>query len=128
MAPRWWSREFAASGRRGYRPSMWSRLLVLAIVLAVGGFPKPTRRTLVPDVPTSGDPAARDRFSEARARFLRAGGQAEEFRAIAVEYAGDPIEPFALLYAGIAAEQGGDHAAARQSLEQVLDDDQAEAG
>lgn len=103
-------------------------MLVLALLLALAGCPKPTRRTLVPDVPTSGDAAARTRFSEARARFLRAGGQADEFRAIATEYAGDPIEPFALLYAGMAAEQAGDHAAARQSLENLLADDDLEPG
>lgn len=106
---------------------MWLRLIALTIVLAVAGCPKP-RRTLVPELPTSGDAAGRDRFAEARARFQRVGGQASEFRAIAIEYAGDPIEPFALLYAGIAAEQEGDHDAARQSLDQLLADDEVEAG
>lgn len=107
---------------------MWLRLLALTIVLAVAGCPKPTRRTLVPELPSSGDAQARDRFAEARARFLKTGGQAEEFRAIAIAYAGDPIEPFALLYAGVASEQEGDHAAARKSLDTLLADDELEAG
>ncbi|HVV87836.1 MAG TPA: hypothetical protein VHE35_32575, partial [Kofleriaceae bacterium] len=103
------------------------RVLVLAMAIAVAGCPKP-RHTLVPEVPMSGDAQARQRFEAARDRFKKGGGQAEEFRAIAVEYPGDPIEPFALLYAGMAAEQGGDHAAAAKSLEQVVGDDDAEPG
>src|SRR5438046_177947 len=83
---------------------MWSRLLsLLCLVALVAGCPK-KRHTLVPSVPTNGDAQARDRFLDAREKFLRDGGQADEFRAIATEYEGDPIEPFALLFAGVASQ------------------------
>ncbi|MCL4228137.1 MAG: penicillin-binding protein activator [Myxococcales bacterium] len=101
---------------------MWLRIVALVALLAlVAGCPK-KRHTLVPSVPTHGDAAARERFLEARARFVRDGNgtQAEEFRAIAAEYPGDPIEPFALLFAGMAAQQHGDPTAAAASLERLL--------
>jgi branched-chain amino acid transport system substrate-binding protein len=104
-----------------YRPgnNMWLRVLALVCLVALAGCPK-KRHTLVPSVPTNGDAEARDRFLEARARFLRDGGQAAEFQAIANEYANDPIAPFALLFAGIAAEQAGDHTGAATSLDRLL--------
>lgn len=108
-----------------YRAAMtspWLRataILVVALVLAA--CPKPHRRTLVPEVPTSGDATARQRFLAARDALARgADGQTEEFKAIADAYAGDPVEPFALLYAGIAAQQGGEAAGAVESLTKLL--------
>lgn len=75
-------------------------LLVIAACLAA--CPRPsTRRTLVPDVPTSGDVGARSRFQEARAKFLRDGKDTGEFHRIADEFPEDPIAPWAQLYAGI---------------------------
>ena len=98
---------------------MWLRVVALACLLALAGCPK-KRHTLVPSVPTHGNVEARDRFLEARTRFLRDGSQAAEFQAIATEYANDPIAPFALLYAGMAAGQAGDHAAAASNLDRLL--------
>ncbi|KAB2893266.1 MAG: hypothetical protein F9K40_17310, partial [Kofleriaceae bacterium] len=99
---------------------MWFRIVsLLCLIALVAGCPK-KRHTLVPSVPTNGDVQARERFLEARARFLRDGNQADEFRAIATEYAGDPIEPFALLFAGVASQQAGDPTAAVASLEKLL--------
>lgn len=98
-----------------------SRLLtVLLLILVVAGCPRPKRRTLVPNVPTSGDVSARERFVEARERFLRDGSGQDEFAEIARAYPDDPIAPFANLYAGIAAVGNGDHAAAIAPLEAVI--------
>ena len=44
--------------------------VAIFLVLLVAGCPRPRRHTLVPSVPTSGDAQARDRFLEARERFL----------------------------------------------------------
>lgn len=116
-----------------YRDGMMPRLLraaavaVLAIVLAA--CPKPHRKTLVPEVPTSGDATARTRFIAARDAFERgADGQTEEFQAIADAYQGDPVEPFALLYAGIAAKESGSAVAAVESLQRLLALDELEPG
>lgn len=106
---------------------MWLRVIALLCLVALAGCP-PKRRTLVPSVPTHGDAEARDRFLEARARFLREGGEAAEFKSIANEYANDPIAPFALLYAGMAAEQAGDHAGAAASLDRLLELPDVEPG
>ncbi len=56
----------------------------------------------MPDVPTSGDAAARNRFQEARAKFLRDGKDTGEFKRIVEEFPDDPIVPWAQLYSGIA--------------------------
>jgi branched-chain amino acid transport system substrate-binding protein len=61
-----------------------------------------TRRTLVPDAPTTGNAEARTRFQEARATFLRDGRDSGEFKRIIEEFPEDPIVPWAQLYAGIA--------------------------
>src|SRR5690606_17963404 len=74
---------------------------VLLLVLAA--CPRQTRKTLVPDEPKHGDAQARSRFLEAKSRFLRDGGEAGEFKRIIAEFPGDPIVPWAELYAGIAA-------------------------
>jgi hypothetical protein len=118
--------RFAALPGGGYRrgmsrPAWWiARALALAVILLVAACPKPTRRTLVPQVPTTGDAEARQRFLALREEFLRDGGHAQEFTAIADEYAGDPVAPFALLYAGVAAQQAGEAATAATSLKKLL--------
>lgn len=117
---------FAAVPSGGYRrgmsrPAWWiARALALALILVIAACPKPTRRTLVPQVPTTGDATARQRFLAVREEFLRDGGHAEEFTAIADAYAGDPVEPFALLYAGVAAQRAGAAATAATSLQKLL--------
>jgi len=93
--------------------------IALALVLATG-CPR-TRKTLVPAIPTTGDATARARFQEARARFERAGDGVDDFAGIARDYPEDPIAPFAQLYAGIAAAQGGDHDYAAQTLQDLVD-------
>ncbi|MBK9031762.1 MAG: penicillin-binding protein activator [Myxococcales bacterium] len=109
--------------------SLVARALALVVAcLVLAGCPKSTRRTLVPQVPTTGDAAARQRFLAAREEFLRSGGQTDEFRAIADEFAGDPVEPFALLFAGVAAQQAGEAAGAVASLEKLLAKPDLEAG
>jgi branched-chain amino acid transport system substrate-binding protein len=75
-------------------------VVVAACLAACPG--RQTRRTLVPDVPTTGDAGARNRFQEARTKFLRDGRDTGEFQRIVDEYPEDPIVPWAQLYAGIA--------------------------
>lgn len=102
--------------------------ILLLFVLLLTGCPRQRRRTLVPSVPTSGDAVARDRFLEARERFLRDGSGQDEFAEIAREFPEDPIAPFANLYAGVAAVGNGDHAAAIQTLQVVVDTEGADPG
>jgi ABC-type branched-subunit amino acid transport system substrate-binding protein len=79
------------------------RTAFLAWILVLAACPgRQTRRTLVPDVPTSGDVEARSRFQDARAKFLRDGKDTGEFGRIVQEFPEDPIVPWAELYAGIA--------------------------
>lgn len=85
---------------------------------ACGG--RQTRRTLVPDVPTSGDATARNRFQDAKAKFLRDGHDSGEFQRIAEEYPEDPIVPWAQLYAGIADVKARKIAAAVKELAEVV--------
>ncbi len=77
------------------------RTVLLACALLAACHP-PARRT-IPDVPQNGSAVARSRFQEARAKFLRDGKGAAEFRDIADQFPDDPIVPWADLYAGIAA-------------------------
>lgn len=95
-------------------------LVILALCVAVAGCPRHTRRTLVPTVPTDGDPQARAKFLEAREKFLRDGGDGDELAEIAAAYPEDPIAPFAGLYAGIAAVQSGEPDVAVVRLEGVI--------
>ena len=123
---------FAAPRAGGYRAAMTgqptcrtgprrlARALALVAALAATGCPHSRRHTLVPTVPTTGDAAARQRFLAAQAEFERTGGQVDEFEAIADAYHGDPVEPFALLYAGVAAHQSGQAAAAVDDLRKLL--------
>jgi len=79
------------------------RTLFLAWMLALAACSgRQTRRTLVPEVPTTGDAGARSRFQEAKAKFLRDGNDSGEFRRIVEDFPSDPIVPWAQLYAGIA--------------------------
>jgi ABC-type branched-subunit amino acid transport system substrate-binding protein len=100
-------------------------LLVVVVLLvglaACGG--RKTRKTLVPEVPKTGDVQARSRFQEARAKFLRDGRGGEEFRAIVEEYPDDPIVPWAQLYAGIAALKERKFEDAAAALKPVLASD-----
>lgn len=96
-------------------------MLSLAIVAFVLVACRPTRRTLVPEVPQSGSAEARARFAEARTKFLRDGTGGAEFRAIAEEFPSDPIKPWADLYAGIAAVKERKFDVAVRSLQAAVD-------
>jgi len=80
-----------------------------------------TRKTLVPEVPQNGDVRARSRFLDAKAKFLRDGGQAPEFAKIVEDYPQDPITPWAELYAGIASVKARDFAHAEPQLQKVIE-------
>ncbi len=92
----------------------------VALALAAAGCPSHTRHTLVPKVPTHGDPQARSRYQQAQQKFERDGSETgaatSEFEAIAHDYPNDPVAPFAELYAGISALRAGDAARAQTSL------------
>jgi ABC-type branched-subunit amino acid transport system substrate-binding protein len=93
-------------------------LLVLAAACHTG-----TRKTLVPDVPTNGDPAARSEFLDAKAKFLGSADSrqsAAEFQRIVDQFPNDPIVPWAELYAGIAAVKAHKFAEADGQLGKVL--------
>jgi branched-chain amino acid transport system substrate-binding protein len=98
------------------------RVLSLALVAFVlAACPRPTRRTLVPDVPQSGSAEARARFADARAKFLRDGTGGAEFRSISEEFPDDPIVPWANLYAGISALKDRKFDVATKSLQSAVD-------
>lgn len=99
-------------------PRLALALLLLVGLVACGG-PK-TRRTLVPDVPKTGDASARQQFIEAQQRFLKDGKNGEEFQRIAEEFPDDPIKPWAQLYAGISSVHDKKYEAAIASLNEVL--------
>lgn len=106
--------------RTAPRLALWLALLA-ALLLGLTGCPRGTRKTLVPDLPNSGDPEAKDRFVSARASFLRDGGNGEELASIARDFPDDPIAPFAQLYAGQAFVKARDYAAAEAPLREVVD-------
>ncbi|HEU4726878.1 MAG TPA: penicillin-binding protein activator [Kofleriaceae bacterium] len=93
-------------------------LVVAACLTACHG---QTRRTLVPDVPTSGDAAARGRFQDARAKFLRDGKDTGEFKRIVEDYPEDPIVPWAQLYGGIADVKARKIGEAVKALTEVVE-------
>jgi ABC-type branched-subunit amino acid transport system substrate-binding protein len=75
----------------------------------------------MPDVPTTGDTVAQERFRDARAKFERDEYTAtSDFESIARDYPDDPIAPYARLYAGMSALKDGAYADAVAHLE-VLD-------
>jgi ABC-type branched-subunit amino acid transport system substrate-binding protein len=108
---------------RGYSAPV-QRILHLCLtpllLLVLVACPKTKMRTL-PDVPTSGNARALGRFQEARARFERDfhAVPASEFEIIAREFPRDPVAPFALLYAGMAAVIAGDYPRAEDVLSQL---------
>ncbi|WP_428264102.1 penicillin-binding protein activator [Haliangium sp.] len=117
---------------RGGRSAALVILCLMALALA--GCPK-KRRVLAPappeeTVPDTGDAAARARFQDARARFGRDAATAPEavntFTEIAREYPQDPIAPYALLYAGIAALEAQSYDKAADTLTEVITADAAE--
>jgi hypothetical protein len=84
-----------------------ARAVFLALLVVLAACPaRQTRRTLVPDVPTTGDASARSRFQTARTVFQRDGRDTGEFKRIVEEFPDDPIVPWAQLYAGIADVRG----------------------
>ena len=95
-------------------------LLAWFVALAACGG-RQTRRTLVPDVPTSGNAGARTRFEDARAKFLRDGKDTGEFERIVQEFPEDPIVPWAELYAGIAEVKGRRFAEAARQLTELVE-------
>jgi branched-chain amino acid transport system substrate-binding protein len=98
------------------------RTVFLAWILVLAACPgRQTRHTLVPDVPTNGDEAARHRFQDARTRFLRDGKDTGEFRRIVSEFPEDPIVPFAQLYAGIADVKARKLGRAVKALSEVVE-------
>lgn len=100
-------------------------LLILVLATAIAGCPRSKRRTLTPEVPTSGEPEARKRFEQARSDFEREENRASaDFEAIVEDFPEDPIVPWALLYAGMSAVQEGryDQAVSRLEDLQELDD------
>jgi branched-chain amino acid transport system substrate-binding protein len=94
---------------------------VLAVAVCLAACPRPPRRTLVPDVPTSGDATARNRFQDARAKFLRDGRDTGEFKRIVEEYPEDPIVPWAQLYGGIADVKARKITDAVKALHEVVE-------
>ena len=94
-------------------------LALIAILAACPG--RQTRRTLVPDVPTTGDAAARNRFQDAKAKFLRDGKDTGEFKRIVEEFPEDPIVPWAQLYSGIADVKSRKIPDAVRALNQVVE-------
>ncbi|MEZ4358832.1 MAG: penicillin-binding protein activator [Kofleriaceae bacterium] len=110
----------------GTRPGVGrgTRVVVgLLLLLAFAGCPRNTRRTLVPDLPNSGDPTAKDRFVSARALFLRDGTGGDEFAEIVRDFPDDPIVPFAQLYAGMANVKARAYSDAEEPLREVVDGD-----
>jgi ABC-type branched-subunit amino acid transport system substrate-binding protein len=96
--------------------------IVLAWLLMLAACPgRQTRRTLVPDVPTTGSAEARGRFQDARARFLRDGRDTGEFERIVQDFPEDPIVPWAELYAGISEVKARKFREAVQQLTEVLE-------
>jgi ABC-type branched-subunit amino acid transport system substrate-binding protein/tetratricopeptide (TPR) repeat protein len=115
--------RFAARSRARYCRAVKSVFLVLlvAVAFACGGRAK--RRTLVPDVPHTGDAKALARFTDAKAKFLKDGKNREEFNRIAEDYPDDVIVPWAKLYAGIAAVGDRKYDVAVKSFDEVLSHD-----
>ncbi|HTL35057.1 MAG TPA: penicillin-binding protein activator [Kofleriaceae bacterium] len=96
-------------------------LIALSLIVFVAGCPRQTRKTLTPDVPSHGDKEARSRFLDARSKFLRDGGQTQDFKAIAQDFPSDPIVPWAELYAGIAAVKQRQFPEAEKQLGKVIE-------
>jgi len=75
--------------------------LFVVVVVAIGCHGK--RQVIGPSVPENSDPAAKQRFAEAKAKFLEDSAvSAEEFKRLIEDYPHDPIVPLAEVYAGYA--------------------------
>ncbi len=72
--------------------SSWRAPAVVAVLALVACHQ--TRKTLTPDVPTSGNADARARFQDERAKFLRVGGNGTAFPKIAEDFPDNPIVPW----------------------------------
>src|SRR5262245_16887002 len=116
--------RFAAVRRPRYRREVTIalRIVFLAWIAILAACPgRQTRRTLVPEVPTTGDAAARNRFQDARAKFLRDGKDTGEFKRIVEEFPEDPIVPWAQLYSGIADVKARNLREAVKALHEVVE-------
>jgi branched-chain amino acid transport system substrate-binding protein len=123
--------RIAHSARAGYSRSVRVRWLILAVVLVAlaTGCPRGTRPTrMLPDVPSTGDPEAKGRFQEARARFERDQTTANpsEFMAIARDFPADPVAPFARFFAGRASFRASDYPAAVTAFTAVSADESSD--
>ena len=95
------------------------RLFACALLLAACHHT--TRKTLEPEVPTNGNPAARSKFADAKAKFLRDGTGLETFEEIAHDFPNDPIlHPWAELYEGISAVKARKLDVADRALSHVI--------
>ena len=95
---------------------------IVVVAACLAGCPgRQTRKTMVPEVPTTGDAAARNRFQEAKAKFLRDGKDTGEFKRIVEEFPADPIIPWAQLYAGIADVKARKISEAVKQLAEVVE-------
>lgn len=106
------------SRRRRAQRGLW---LIACIVVGASatGCPKPQRRTLVAEVPRTGDARARAAFADVRRAFLQDGAQASEFAKLEDAYPQDPIAPWVKLYRGIAAVKAGAYAEALPHFDAV---------
>lgn len=92
----------------------------MALLVVLAACPRGTRKTMVPDVPQSGDAQARSRFAEARSKFLQDGRDGHEFARIVEDFPEDPIVPWAQLFAGIAAIKQREFETAERALAEVV--------
>ena len=102
------------------RPTLRRAAALFALGFVLAACPRPGG-TLQPrsrfDAPQGGDPRAKARFEDARARFERQDAAVgAELAAIARDFPQDPVAPVATLYAGMDAWRRGDAAATAQLL------------
>ena len=95
-------------------------VVVITVLLAAACGPR-TRRVQRLPLPTTGSPEARRQFDSSQNRFGRDGHAqlTEEFEAIIQEFPDDPIAPYAMLYAGMAALRAGSYERALENLDKL---------
>ena len=100
-------------------PSLRARAVVLLMLLS--GCPKGGGKGTGFTIPRSEDPAAQRKFSDARARFEDGdfSGAGKEFEAFLKAYPNDPLAETAKLFAGRAAYEVEDFAAAEAHLRAI---------
>lgn len=77
--------------------------VALAQLAVIAGGCHGKRQVIGPSVPDNSDPAAKQRFNEAKAKFLEDSRvSADEFKRIVQDFPHDPIVPIAEVYAGYA--------------------------